>query len=502
MSSKRVICIGGGLASMYLANCLNQQHEILIIHAGNLMQTNSYMAKGGIAIPVNERDIDSHIADTLATGEGLCKKEVVKEVIGKAPQLLFQLKKSGIVFDPGTGLEGGHSRSRIRHIADETGKHLMLGIHKKVSRQNNIHYLTHLHSLQLWMHNDRCCGVLVFNHHKQQTELITADAVVMATGGCGSLFANHTNSALAFGEGYGMAYRIGAKVEGMEFMQFHPTKWFEPNAGEPFLITEALRGAGAFIVDHKRQEVMKGVHPLGSLAPRDIVSRTMYTTMAKEGLSNLWLAISTINPDTMAQQFPTIHKLCMQYGYYKNNLIPVTPAAHYMCGGIETNLNGETNIDGLYAIGEVASTGLHGANRLASNSLLELFIVGEQASKAIESSHTMVAKQWETVDNGVTRSEHLEQQFTTTIQQVMWESFGLVREKTNMKKGLEYLTTLTQENTQYLNEPSGTILQNRLTTARLIANSAIQRKQSIGCHFCMDKQVQEKEEEEAVLVSY
>lgn len=485
MYRKRIICIGNGLAALNLALHLEEDTELFIVGTATIAGTNSYLAKGGIAIPLDEADALKHIDDTLIAGDGLCDKEVVEYIIGKAQGVLTGLERLGIVFDESISLEGGHSAARIRHLSDETGKHLITQLYEKVLAKPNIHLLTPYNAVDLFKHDNRCKGVYISAKGTNILELITADAVVLATGGCGNLFQHHTNAGNANGEGYAMAYTVSATMRDMEFMQFHPTKFYATTSTENILITEAFRGAGAIIRNANGDDIMQSHHKLGSLAPRDIVSRTLYEQMRATDQPHVWLDYQNVDPHLMQQSFPTIQHLCDQNGLHHNRHIPVSPAAHYMCGGIETNLNGQTSVPNLFAVGEVACTGLHGANRLASNSLLELFVVSKQMATYInkmqpEIVHTRVTTEYPPIDHTDTVK-----QMTTTLQHIMWNHFGIVRHSENMKEGLFRLKCL-QEQLLLIN-PAYSIqlkqMQNRLHTATFIAQAAYARKESVGCHY-------------------
>ncbi len=486
MYRKRIICIGNGLAAMNLALYLDEDTELFIVGTATIAGTNSYLAKGGIAIPLDEADIQKHINDTLIAGDGLCNKTAVEGIIGKAPGLITRLGRLGVVFDKSISLEGGHSKARIRHLSDETGKHLITQLYEKVLGKPNIRLLTPYDAVELFMHDNRCKGVYISPKGTNTLELITADAVVLATGGCGNLFLHHTNTGNANGEGYAMAYKAGATMRNMEFMQFHPTKFYTTTSAENVLITEAFRGAGAVIRNATGDDIMQPVHKLGSLAPRDIVSRTMYEQMRTTHQPHLWLDYKDVNPYLMQESFPAVQHLCYENGLHHTRHIPVSPAAHYMCGGIETDLTGQTSVPNLFAVGEVACTGLHGANRLASNSLLELFIVSEQMATCMnvmkpEILHTRLSVEYPSINH-----EDKANQMTTALQQIMWNHFGIVRHPESMKEGLYHLKCLQEQLYSTKSAVSGIRLkrvQNSILTATLIAEAASARKESKGCHY-------------------
>ncbi|MDP1725695.1 MAG: L-aspartate oxidase [Bacteroidota bacterium] len=484
---RRIICAGNGLATLNFAIHLRTDVELLIIAADDFSISNSFMAKGGIAIPVSETDIEQHIRDTIVTGDGLCNVEAVKDIIGAGRQLIPDLEQVGFVFDDSMGREGGHSTSRIRHVGDETGRYLTQHLQKKVMKMPNVHILSPLQLLDLKFENNVCTGVLVGDKRNDVLQWISGDAVVLATGGCGNLYRNNTNGILTNGEGFAIANRAGAKLSGMEFMQFHPTMLYQKHSGTNALITEAFRGAGAVLRNHEMKDLMHDIHPSGSLAPRDIVSRSMYNEMKATGVESLWLDFSSISKERVEKEFPSLYQICKQNGYLASSRIPVTPAAHYMCGGVITNTLGETSMEGLYAIGEIANTGLHGANRLASNSLLELMVVSERAAKQI---NNMPEKNEKTIIPFKGDSRDLNSvidKMTEHLKSLMWANFGIIRNEAEMNRGITELNTMQDElNVLHKKESINIALNqmiNRVQTALLIAQSAIHRKESKGCHY-------------------
>lgn len=475
------------MATLNFAIHLNTDIELLIIAADDFSISNSFMAKGGIAIPVNETDIQQHIQDTIKTGDGLCDIAAVEDIIGSGLQLIPDLEQLGFVFDKSMGREGGHSTSRIRHVGDETGKYLTRHLQKKVMEMPNVHILSPFHLLDIKVENNVCTAVLVGDKRNDVLQWIHADAVVLATGGCGNLYLNNTNGILTNGEGFSIAKNAGAKISGMEFMQFHPTMLYQKHSGTNELITEAFRGAGAILRNHEMKDLMLDIHPSGSLAPRDIVSRSMYNEMKATGVDSLWLDFSSIPTERIKKDFPALYRICVQNGFLAEARIPVTPAAHYMCGGINTNTSGETSIEGLYAIGEIANTGLHGANRLASNSLLELMVVSERAAKQINATEE---KNEKTIlpFKGDTREISYElDKITLRLKSIMWEHFGIIRNGTDMSQGVAELQLMLDGlDLLQVNDRINIGLKqmlNRVQTALLISESAIHRKESRGCHY-------------------
>lgn len=484
MKRKRVICAGGGLAALYFALHVSTDTEVLILAPGNYDRSNSYLAKGGVAIPF-ANDIEQHIEDTLIAGDGLCDRHAVTDIITQGQHMVSDLAKAGFLFDHTIGREGGHRVNRIRHVGDETGKHLTQHIAALAKAKPNIRSFTDHVVLDLLVEGGMCKGALIGNKQEHTLEWISADAVVLATGGCGNLFRYHTNSEFANGEGYALAQRAGAELSGMEFMQFHPTMLF-PEAGcGNFLITEAFRGAGAKLIGVDEYDLMLGVHEMGSLAPRDIVSRTITHHLQRHQASHVWLDFEEMDRSSLEQTFPAVYRICQQNGY--QNRIPVIPAAHYMCGGVKTSSMGETTVRNLYAVGEVANTGLHGANRLASNSLLELLIVSRRVATCINDMETHRFEMCENIKAENTGVETAG--MVNELKHILWEHAGIVRNGETLDEGMEKLKRIS-------NVLSGCIgnvidikltqLQRRVQTAMLIVESAANRLENKGCHFRND----------------
>lgn len=491
MRKPRIVCVGNGLAAMQLALNIKDDIELIILSSSSIFDTNSFLAKGGIAIPLNEDDVELHIQDTLKAGAGLCEEHAVRFIISNARKVYDKLENSGVIFDESISKEGGHSVNRIRHISDETGRYLIQSLHKQVSEKANIRLYNNCQLLDLIMEDGKCKGIWFADSNKHRIKSMRADAVIIAAGGGANLYKYHTNSFFANAEAIAIAYRAGAYISGMEFVQFHPTKLYEKKINHHLLITEALRGAGAIIKSNSGSEIMNGVHDLKSLAPRDIVSRTMFKQMIRENSDCLKLDISTVELSLMESDFPLLDAVCKLQGFYEKNEIPVTPAAHYFCGGIQTGLHAETNILNLYAIGESASTGLHGANRLASNSLLELFVMGE--SLALYLNENLVVNV-DLNNNAFKVQADFDKNYTSDylnqIKELMWKGFGIVRTHQTMLEALNRILALLKSIDTKMNK-SGALIEliqtkNICLAALLIAEASIQRRESRGCHFRED----------------
>ncbi|MGK7945180.1 MAG: L-aspartate oxidase, partial [Microcystaceae cyanobacterium] len=388
-SSYDVIVVGSGAAGLYASLCLNERYQVALMTKDTLKTGASDWAQGGIAAAMNPQDSPIlHFQDTLNAGAGLCDAQAVKFLVENAPTTITDLVDLGVAFDRKDNhlamtLEAAHSRPRVLHAADTTGKAIVSTLTEKVVKRPNIGIFAQAIVLNLWLENQRCQGVQVLYQGKIQW--VRARAVILATGGGGQVFAQTTNPKVSTGDGVALAWRIGAEVRDLEFVQFHPTALTLPNAPR-FLISEAVRGEGAHLIDQTGHRFAFDYHPSGELAPRDVVSRAIFNhlqkTQSDPSSSHVYLDLSPIPPETISHRFPNIIRVCQRWGIdILKEPIPVSPAAHYWMGGVTVNQNNQTSVKGLYAIGETASTGVHGANRLASNSLLECIVFAAQLSQ-------------------------------------------------------------------------------------------------------------------------
>ena len=384
-----VLIIGGGIAGFRAALGVPDDYRVLVVTKDEVRESNSHYAQGGIAGVLDPEDrFDNHIADTLAAGKGLCDPEVVEMVVREAPDRIDELIGWGTHFDQvnghvSLGREGGHSHARIVHaLGDETGREIMRAMILQARSRRSIRIWQNCLTIDLLTHEGRCRGVLVWDK-RRGFALVWARAVVLATGGAGQLYRETTNPPIATADGHAMAYRAGVELRDMEFMQFHPTVLYIAGSAR-HLLTEALRGEGAYLRDKDGHRFMPDYHPLAELAPRDDVSLAIARQMARTQHPNVYLDLSHLDPDFIRQRFPGIDRLCRSFDLdITRDPIPVCPGAHYMIGGVTVDTSGRTTLPGLWAAGEVTSSGLHGANRLASNSLLEGLVYGARVAEDI-----------------------------------------------------------------------------------------------------------------------
>ncbi len=432
------LVIGSGIAGLNFALQAAQYGKVGIVTKKELMESNSNYAQGGIAAVLDKNDnFEKHITDTLKAGCYLNDKKAVETMVRQAPREIKRLLDIGVGFareqnQLSLTQEGGHSKKRIAHAKDATGKEIERALIYQVRHHKNIAIFESHFALDLIIQNNKCVGAGVLND-KNKPEIFLSKATILATGGAGQVYKRNSNPKIATGDGIAMAHRAGAKIRDMEFIQFHPTALAKH--GKPaFLLSETLRGEGGGLKNKHGQTFMKKYHPLKELAPRDIVARAIFSEL-KNG--PIYLDIRHKGVEFIKQRFPYIYNELWWYGIkMENDLIPVAPAAHFVCGGVHTNLNGETNIPGLFAFGEVAHTGVHGANRLASNSLLECMVF---SSRTIKSAVKYIKKQ---------KMPHIKinslkilkspqnpcNQCKKTIQNIMWANVGIVREKKTWKK--------------------------------------------------------------------
>jgi L-aspartate oxidase len=462
-----VIVVGAGAAGLYSALCLPASLRVAIVSKASLPLSASDWAQGGIAAVVDPQDsVDLHIADTLRAGAGLCDRAAVEFLVTHAAQCIDSLVDLGVGFDRvgenlALTLEAAHSRPRVLHAADTTGRALVSTLADRVLAQPNITVFTHAFALDLWLEAGRCRGISLL--YQGQISWVTATAVVLATGGGGQVYAQTTNPEVSTGDGVAMVHRAGGLLRDLEFFQFHPTAL--TTAGAPrFLISEAVRGEGAHLVDDTGYRFTFDYHPAGELAPRDVVSQAIFSHLQQTEPAQgcVWLDLSPIPEPKIRHRFPNIIQVCQHWGIdILHELIPVSPAAHYWMGGIQTDLMTRTSIPGVYAVGETTSTGVHGANRLASNSLLECVVFGAQLNQisvmnslpaAVASSIDLTANISRELDlqiNQIAETyESWSEQVHTIRQelpQLMWQAAGICREQTSLAIAIDRVKLLQLE---------------------------------------------------------
>jgi L-aspartate oxidase len=509
------LVIGSGIAGLSFALKAAQHGKVLIITKSNEDESNTKYAQGGVAVVVNEDDsFEKHITDTLIAGDGLCDREIVEIVVSEGPQRIQEIIDYGTEFDRDHhGLydlakEGGHSEHRVLHYKDVTGYEIERVLLKQIHENNNIEILTHYFCLELITQHHlgefvdkstkviNCFGVYAFNTERNDVEKILASVTVMASGGAGHIYSSTTNPVIATGDGMAMVYRAKGKLRNMEFIQFHPTALYHPGEYPAFLISEAVRGFGGVLRRKNGEEFMYEYDARGSLASRDIVARAIDAEMKKSGEDFVYLDITHRSKEDILAHFPNIYAKCLSIGIdMTRDYIPVTPAAHYMCGGIQVDAYGRSTINNLYACGETSSTGLHGANRLASNSLLEAPVFAHRIYlDAIQKFKDIVIPdnipEWN--DEGVTQSNEdiLVTHNLRETQKLMSDYVGIVRSDFRLDRAMRRLFLLYEETEEFYKANKVSVklceLRNVIQVAFLVIKSAKARKESRGLHYTTD----------------
>ncbi|MBN2155942.1 MAG: L-aspartate oxidase [Candidatus Lokiarchaeota archaeon] len=497
------LIIGAGIAGLKAATELQKYGNVLVLVKQTLPECNTYYAAGGIScVWSNEDSFEQHKKDTMVAGDGLCKESVVDEIVRSGPVRVKELIEWGVQFDKKEDghydltREGGHSQRRILHVQDLTGQAILTTLLSKLRTYSNIEVREHNIAINLYGRDNICRGAYVLNKKSNEIYTISAKATILATGGCGKVYLYTSNPDIASGDGIAMAYRIGAAISNMEFVQFHPTCLYHPYA-KNYLISESLRGEGAQLLDKSGHKFMENYHPLKELAPRDIVSRAIDDVLKRTGDDYVMLDISFKDADYLRKRFPGINESCLKYDIdFTKEPIPVVPAAHYMCGGIMANTRGETNVKRLFAIGECACTGLHGANRLASNSLLEGLVCGYNCGKYIGThleqfgENSLDFPDWEEGHAVDPKEAVVITQNWDEIRRVMQNYVGIVKTDTWLKRAWDRLNLIHDEIDQYYWDfriTSDLIeLRNLITVARLILKCSRARKESRGLHYNLD----------------
>lgn len=493
-----LLVIGGGLAGLRAANTASSHQSVLVVTKDELRESNSHYAQGGIAGVLDPEDcFEDHVADTLAAGGNLCNREVVDLVVREAPRRIEELVTWGTRFDELAGAltlgrEGGHSHHRIVHaLGDATGKEIMRAVVQQTRDRFNITIWEHAFTVDLLTRDGRCEGAII-KRGDGPPMLVWAKQTILCTGGAGQVFRESTNPPVATADGYAAAFRAGAELRDMEFIQFHPTVLYIAGSSR-FLMTEAIRGEGAYLVDSEGHRFMLDYDPRAELAPRDVVSQAIVRRMAATRSANVFLDLSHLDPNLVMTRFPGIAKVCRKFGLdITTDRIPVRPGAHYMIGGVTVDVQGRTSLPGLWAAGEVTSSGLHGANRLASNSLLEGLVYGAHAGEgaaraAAEMPDQMRALAIESHDYD-TVSEAIDiADVRASLKSLMGRLVGVERSADGLREAVDQLDSVcVYALRRRFEQPDGWELQNLLTTARLMATAALAREESRGVHFRRD----------------
>nr|WP_180028438.1 L-aspartate oxidase [Acinetobacter sp. YH16032] len=505
-----VIIVGSGGAGLSLALSLPDHFNIAVLAKSHLKDASTYYAQGGVAAVLDEADsIQQHIDDTLIAGAYLCEKQAVQHTVeGGKPSVDFLLKQ-GVKFtlDDEDNLhltrEGGHSQRRIIHSADATGKAISTTLVERAQEKNNIHIfenyiaidLITAHKLGHLNQENRALGLYALDEQTEQVHTFLAPFTALACGGAMKAYLYTSNPDIATGDGIAMAYRAGCRVANMEFNQFHPTCLYHPQA-RSFLITEAMRGEGAYLRLPDGERFMLRFDERAELAPRDIVARAIDYEIKRLGIRHVWLDITHKTPEFIKEHFPTLYARLLELGIdITKDMIPVVPAAHYTCGGVVVDEHSQTDIQGLYAIGETSYTGLHGANRMASNSLLECFVYGMSAAKHIQDQHQNIIDHYEVPEWDASQVMNPDEdvvilQNWDELRQTMWNYVGIVRTTKRLERALHRVEMLKHEITEYYQDyhvsKNLIELRNLVLVSEMIIRCAMQRKESRGLHYTLD----------------
>src|SRR5436190_16900930 len=520
MQKTDFLVVGSGIAGLTYALKVAQQYpdkKVLVMTKASADETNTKYAQGGVAV-VNDLENDSfekHIEDTLIAGDGLCNEHVVEIVVKEGPERVKEIIEWGANFDKETdgdykrGREGGHSEFRILHHKDVTGKEMERALLESITRQKNIEFIKHCFVVDIITQHHlgylitkstpdiECFGVYALNLKTNKIEKIISNITVLATGGNGQVYRTTTNPSIATGDGIAMVYRAKGRIENMEFIQFHPTALYEPGVrGHAFLITEAVRGDGGVLRNKTGEAFMEKYDSRKDLAPRDIVARAIDSEMKRTGTEHVYLDCRHMGKEKFVEHFPNIYEKCLSIGVdITKDMIPVAPAAHYSCGGIKTDEKGRTSINNLYAAGECASTGLHGANRLASNSLLEAMVFAHRCFMDAADNISSITfnkniPDWNARGTSEPKEMILITQSLKELQLVMSDYVGIVRNDIRLQRAMRRIDLLWEETEQLYQtsnlSPQLLELRNMISVGYLIVKSASFRKESRGLHYNTD----------------
>lgn len=479
------LVIGSGIAGLWFSLKASKYGRVLITTKKERSESNTNYAQGGIAAAIGEKDSpELHYEDTIHTGAGLSHRELVRIMVEEAPRLVQELMDVGIDFSKSgkgfdLGREGGHSERRIVHAKDFTGSSIETGLLSAMREKENVEIFENAIALDLIIKDDRCIGAYILEEDRGIP--VIAKTVLLATGGIAQIYPHTTNPKIATGDGIAMAYRSGAKIANMEFIQFHPTSLYGHKIDDrAFLVSEAVRGEGGILKTLDNETFMERYDQRGCLAPRDIVARAIDAELKRRGEDYALLDLSHLSPSIIRSRFPVIYETCLKFGIdITMKPIPIVPAAHYVCGGVLTDGWGETSIKGLFASGECACTGVHGANRLASNSLLEALVFSERAALKARRYLKEILPE---IEIGEKRLSEIEggKEYIKGLKKIMWNHAGIVRSDNGLLEGEEELKRLKSQIPEILE------LQNMITVAELVIRCAILRKESRGLHYNTD----------------
>ena len=497
-----VVIIGTGIAGLYTALCIEEKYKVLLISKDTIEITNTYLAQGGIATAVDNSDKEIFFEDTVKAGTYHNDVVAAKILIDDSFKNTQQLISLGVSFDTDEEgniaytKEGGHSRKRVLHSKDATGRAIIETLDKRVNDKKNVTVLENTYAMDVLTTKNSCVGVLIKD--EEGMSAVLSKTTVIATGGLGQIYKQTTNSRVATGDGLAIAHRAGAKLQDMEFVQFHPTAFFNPQSEDVFLISEAVRGEGAILRNHRGEAFMTKYHELKDLAPRDIVSKSIAAELLIENREHVFLDITHRNSEFIKKRFPNIFAHCLEKGIdITKDYIPVHPVQHYIMGGIKTDTSGRTNINNLFAAGEVACTGVHGANRLASNSLLEGLVFAKRVAEEINRSAARIEEkqvilEYNLNDKGADKNAFNEAR--KKIREIMKKHVFILRNEEGLKIALEIIKQISVQfesvNTQGIENCT---TRNMITIAEIIIESALRRTKSLGAHVLIESKENKKE---------
>jgi len=503
--------VGSGIAGLMSALYLAPHGRVLLVTKKRIDDCNTNRAQGGIACVMAAGDsFEQHVSDTLTAGAGLCDEEVVRKIVSTGPARIADLEALGVCFNPRAdgvpgydlGREGGHSQRRVLHAGDITGQHVEAVLVEQILKHPHIQVLEHTMVIDLittrWLkrpEENRCVGAYVLDQLAGEIYAVRAADTILATGGCGKVYLYTCNPDIATGDGVALAWRAGATIENMEFIQFHPTCLYHPQA-KRFLISEAVRGEGAELVDAEGRPFMQKYDPRGALAPRDVVARAIDSEIKRTGAPYCCLDIRHKSRAFLQKRFPTLYKTCASFGIdMAHDLIPIVPSAHYCCGGIRASVDGVTSLPGLYAVGETACTGLHGANRLASNSLLEALVCAYETAGRIAAQpgrlpDAIRIPDWQYGTAVASDEAVMVAHNWMEVRTCMWDYVGIVRTNKRLERARRRLRNLRREIREYYFDYLVTAdtleLRNLALVGELIVRSAVRRRESRGLHYTLD----------------